>query len=136
MRIIHADQLEGTIPASPRAKRLPQGSIHPLPLRQVRRELNLTEGELAKQAALSESELRRLEANDLPDVHALVAYARALGGELQVTIAFGEKSYRLELTQVPPADSGTDLTAGWSDADDPFPESAHLLANGVQVRRA
>jgi transcriptional regulator with XRE-family HTH domain len=123
MRIFQGPEVDVTIPASPRAKRLPQGSPRPVPLRQVRRELNQSLDEVARKAALTETEIVELEAHQLPALEHLAAYARALGGELEVSISFGKKIYPLNLDPGAAPASSADLAAGWGDLDDPFPEN-------------
>jgi transcriptional regulator with XRE-family HTH domain len=127
MRIFQSKEVEVTIPASPRAKRLPQGSLTPVPLRQIRQELNMTDSEVARVAMLSPSEVTQLEAHQVPAIHQLTAYARALGGELQLTISFGAKTYQLNMDLDAAPESDAELSSGWGDLDDPFPESAPLL---------
>jgi hypothetical protein len=123
MRVFQSTQIEVTIPASPKAKRLPQGSPVPVPLRQVRRELNVDHDDVARLGCLTEDEISALETHQVPDLHRLAQYARALGGELRLCIAFGAKVYRLNMDADAAPASEQDATRGWGDLDDPFPQS-------------
>lgn len=64
----------------------------------LRQAIGMTQIEAAHAAAMSQSELSRVERRDDHLVSTLREYVRALGGELEVTAVFGEK--RVKLTGV------------------------------------
>jgi hypothetical protein len=134
MRVYQSTQIEVTIPASPKAKRLPQGSTSRVPLRQIRRELNLPEKEVAISAGLGDDELRLLEAHQVPEIHRLAKYVKALGGELQLSVAFGTKTYLLTMDADAAPSSEKEPSQGWGELDDPFPESPDRRGAGHMPR--
>jgi transcriptional regulator with XRE-family HTH domain len=86
-----------TVPATPRAKKLPRGSKEPVPLREVRKDLGLTQTELAELAGMSQGDLSRLERRTDHLISTLQRYVAALGGHLEVAAIFGSRRYPLQL---------------------------------------
>lgn len=86
-----------TIPATPRAKRLPRGSREPVSLREVRKDLGLTQVELATMAGMSQGDLSRLERRTDHLISTLQRYVAAMGGHLEVAAIFGSRRYPLDL---------------------------------------
>ncbi|MCC6748392.1 MAG: XRE family transcriptional regulator [Deltaproteobacteria bacterium] len=66
-----------------------------LDLREVRELLGITQEELAQRVKTTQSELSRLERREDKRLSTLRRYVEALGGELEVTIRFGNKMVRL-----------------------------------------
>lgn len=124
MRTYVRPGVEHTIPASPRAKRLPQGSAVPVPVRQVRAELNISRSEVARTAALGDEVVQRLEDQPLAELQALDAYARALGGTLELAIAFGPKRYPIDFS---PGALDAAKRNEVEELDDPFPPGQSLF---------
>jgi transcriptional regulator with XRE-family HTH domain len=126
MRTFVRPGIEHTIPASPRAKRLPQGSEVAVSLHQVRAELNVGRSEVARTSGLTEDAVQRLEEHQIPGLAELEAYARALGGKLEVSMSFGAKHYPLDLSAAA-AEAGQAFDrASVDELDDPFPEPEPL----------
>lgn len=86
-----------TVPATPRAKRLPRGSKEPVSLRDVRKDLGLTQVELAAMAGMSQGDLSRLERRTDHLLSTLQRYVAAMGGHLEVAAIFGSRRYPLDL---------------------------------------
>jgi DNA-binding Xre family transcriptional regulator len=91
---------------SVRAERLSRGAIErvtkraraeleELSLRQLRQDLRLTQQDVAHAAAMTQSELSRLESRSDCRVSTLRRYAEALGGELEVTVVLGKRRIKL-----------------------------------------
>jgi len=72
--------------------------IRELTLRDLRRELDLTQAELAEAAAMTQSELSRLESRADHRISTLRRYIQALGGEIEITAVIGKR--RVKLTDV------------------------------------
>lgn len=116
-----------TMPATPRAKRLPRGSREPVGLRDVRKDLGLTQVELATLAGMSQGDLSRLERRTDHLLSTLQRYVAALGGHLEIAAIFGSRRYPLDLAHPPegsapasePAESGE--THVGSTLDAPIP---------------
>lgn len=66
-------------------------------LAELRRELGVTQVEMARAAEMTQSELSKLERRDDHRVSTLRRAVRALGGELEVTAVVGEKRVRLSV---------------------------------------
>ena len=64
-------------------------------LRELRRDLDLTQTELAEAAAMTQSELSRLESRADHRLSTLRRYVQALGGELEITAVFGKRRVKL-----------------------------------------
>jgi len=99
-----------------------------VPIRQVRVELNISRSEVARTAALGDDVVLRLEDQPLADLQALDAYAAALGGKLEVSIAFGAKSYPIDLSS---SALGPAQRSEVEELDDPFPGGQSLLCIGA-----
>jgi hypothetical protein len=97
MSRLESPPLDLTVPASPRAKRLPPGSRVPVPLAQIRKDVGLLRTDLQSPVLTSER-LSALEAHRDLDLDALSAYVRALGGHLEVAAVFGVRRYPLDLS--------------------------------------
>lgn len=87
-----------TVPASPRAKRLPPGSRTPVPLAQVRQDVGLLPPDL-KSSLLTPERITSLERHEAIDLCALAAYVQALGGHLEIAAVFGVRRYPLDLSE-------------------------------------
>jgi predicted transcriptional regulator len=66
-------------------------------LGELRRELGVTQSEMATAAEMSQGELSRLERRDDHLVSTLRRCVRALGGEIEVTAVIGKKRVRLSV---------------------------------------
>jgi hypothetical protein len=64
-------------------------------LRSLRQELELTQAEVGAAAAMSQSELSRLEGREDHLTSTLRRYVEALGGTLEVTAVFGKRRVKL-----------------------------------------
>jgi predicted transcriptional regulator len=64
-------------------------------LKALRRELDLTQAEVSRAAAMTQSELSRLEGRDDHLTSTLRRYVEALGGTLEVTAVFGKRRVKL-----------------------------------------
>ena len=79
-------------------------------LRDVRKDLGLTQVELAGLAGMSQGDLSRLERRTDHLLSTLQRYVQALGGQLEVAAIFGSRRYPLELgTQEVAATPGLDV---------------------------
>jgi transcriptional regulator with XRE-family HTH domain len=67
-------------------------------LRELRRDLNVTQVDAAKAAEMTQSELSRLESRGDHRISTLRRYVEALGGRLEVAAVFGGR--RVKLTEV------------------------------------
>jgi predicted transcriptional regulator len=72
--------------------------VHEVTLKELRRDLDLTQSELAEAAAMTQSELSRLESRADHRISTLRRYIEALGGEIEITAVFGKR--RVKLTDV------------------------------------
>jgi predicted transcriptional regulator len=75
-----------------------RAEIRALSLRELRRELDLTQSELADVARMTQSELSRLESRADHRISTLRRYVAALGGEIEITAIIGKR--RVKLTDV------------------------------------
>ena len=64
-------------------------------LKGLRQQLELTQSEVGKAAAMSQSELSRLEGREDHLTSTLRRYVEALGGRLEVTAVFGKRRVKL-----------------------------------------
>lgn len=64
-------------------------------LKALRQELELTQSDVSRAAAMTQSELSRLEARDDHLTSTLRRYVEALGGTLEVTAVFGKRRVKL-----------------------------------------
>ena len=69
--------------------------LEEITLKDLRRQLALTQVELGRALAMSQSELSRLESRGDHLTSTLRRYVEALGGELEVTAVFGERRVKL-----------------------------------------
>ena len=69
--------------------------IRELTLKDLRRDLDLTQAELAEAAAMTQSELSRLESRADHRISTLRRYVQALGGEIEITVVIGKRRVRL-----------------------------------------
>ena len=65
-------------------------------LRDVRKDLGRTQVQVAKEAAMSQGDLSRLERRSDHLLSTLERYAEALGGKLDVSLVRGDRRYPLE----------------------------------------
>ena len=70
-----------------------------LPLAFLRGRKGLTQAQIAKRAKISQSEISRAELRSDCLVSTLERYAKALGGELQLTIELDGRSYPIVLAK-------------------------------------
>jgi transcriptional regulator with XRE-family HTH domain len=64
-------------------------------LKELRQELSLTQAQVSRAAAMTQSELSRLEAREDHLTSTLRRYVEALGGKLEVTAVFGGRRVKL-----------------------------------------
>ena len=76
-------------------RRVQRAADEALSLRELRRELKVTQVELAELAAMSQSELSRFESRDAHRLSTLRRYVEALGGEVEVTAVVEGRRIRL-----------------------------------------
>ncbi len=69
--------------------------LEALTLKGLRQELQLTQAEVGEAAAMTQSELSRLEGREDHLTSTLRRYVEALGGELEVTAVFGKRRIKL-----------------------------------------
>jgi predicted transcriptional regulator len=81
--------------ARARLKKRVRLAIDERTLRALRQELELTQTEVSHAAAMSQSELSRLEGRDDHLTSTLRRYVEALGGRLEVTAVFGKRRVKL-----------------------------------------
>jgi predicted transcriptional regulator len=67
-----------------------------LTLKAMRQELELTQVEVGRSAAMTQSELSRLEARSDHLTSTLRRYVEALGGKLEITAVFGDRRVKLK----------------------------------------
>jgi predicted transcriptional regulator len=69
--------------------------LEELTLKDLRRELSLTQVEVGRALAMTQPELSRLESRSDHLTSTLRRYVEALGGELEVTAVFGDRRVKL-----------------------------------------
>jgi transcriptional regulator with XRE-family HTH domain len=69
-----------------------------LTLKELRRDLDITQADLASAADMTQSEMSRLESREDHRVSSLRRYVEALGGEIEITAIIGGR--RVKLTDV------------------------------------
>jgi predicted transcriptional regulator len=84
--------------ASARVANRAGAEVREVTLKELRRDLDLTQSELAEAAAMTQSELSRLESRADHRISTLRRYVQALGGEIEITAVFGKR--RVMLTDV------------------------------------
>ena len=77
------------------AKALANRKLEKMLLSQVRKQLGLTQVAVARKMRVSQSALSQLEAQDDMQLSTLRRLVKALGGELDVVLRFGERSITL-----------------------------------------
>jgi predicted transcriptional regulator len=85
-------------PVIARVTRRAREQVEELTLQQLRRDLSMTQVDVARTAEMTQSELSRLESRGDHRISTLRRYIEALGGELEVTAKFGGR--RVKLTEV------------------------------------
>jgi DNA-binding XRE family transcriptional regulator len=80
-----------------RVRKRVEGELLEMNLGELRRELGVTQAEMADAAEMTQGELSRLERRDDHLVSTLRRCVRALGGELEVTAVVGKKRVRLSV---------------------------------------
>ena len=85
---------------TPEASRAAQGecAAQPVTLATLRRDLGLTQTQVARRLRMTQSDVSKLERREDARLSTLLAYARALGGRLLVTFDDGETSRQIRLT--------------------------------------
>jgi hypothetical protein len=81
-----------------RAKERARAQIEEMTLSELRRDLKVTQVDAARSAAMTQSELSRLETRSDHRISTLRRYVEALGGRLEVTAVF--RGRRVKLTEV------------------------------------
>lgn len=79
-----------------RVRRRVESTLLELNLRAVRELAGKTQVEVAKESAMSQSEISKAERREDHLLSTLRRYVKALGGELEVIARFGKKSVRLK----------------------------------------
>jgi transcriptional regulator with XRE-family HTH domain len=97
-------------------------------LAELRKELGVTQVEMAKAAEMTQSELSKLERRDDHLVSTLRRAVRALGGELEVTAVVGNKRISSSACR---RRAGASRRAGGAGARPPTPKRAY----GIQRAR-
>ena len=72
-----------------------QAQLDSLSLKALRQELQLTQAQVGAAAAMTQSELSRLEGREDHLTSTLRRYVEALGGKLEVTAVFGKRRVKL-----------------------------------------
>ncbi len=80
-----------------RVARRVEAELLDLSLAELRKELGVTQVEMAKAAEMTQSQLSKLERRDDHLISTLRRAVRALGGELEVTAVVGDKRVRLSV---------------------------------------
>ncbi len=80
-----------------KVRRRVENELLELNLGELRRELGVTQADMAEAADMTQGELSRLERRDDHLVSTLRRCVRALGGELEVTAVVGKKRVRLNV---------------------------------------
>ena len=81
-----------------RTKERARAQIEEMTLSELRRDLKVTQVDAARSAAMTQSELSRLETRSDHRISTLRRYVEALGGRLEVTAVF--RGRRVKLTEV------------------------------------
>ena len=72
-----------------------QAAVEARTLKALRQELELTQNQVSEAAAMTQSELSRLEGREDHLTSTLRRYVEALGGKLEVTAVFGKRRVKL-----------------------------------------
>jgi hypothetical protein len=81
--------------ANARVEARVKAAVEELSLRELRQVLELTQTQVGESAAMTQSELSRLEARSDHLTSTLRRYVEALGGRLEVSAVFGKRRVRL-----------------------------------------
>lgn len=81
--------------AEARIKEWVDGEVIEANLRRVRELVGKTQEEMAKDLSMRQATLSQIESREDHKVSTLRRYVEALGGEIEVTARFGDKSVRL-----------------------------------------
>ena len=85
-------------PAAARVRSRAEQEVREFTLRDLRKDMDVTQAELARVAEMTQSELSRLESRADHRVSSLRRYVEALGGEIEITAVIGGR--RVKLTDV------------------------------------
>jgi len=86
---------------TPEATQAPEACGEPVTLAALRRDLGLTQAQVARRLRMTQSDVSKLERREDVRLSTLLAYARALGGRLLVTFDDGETMRQIRLTPRP-----------------------------------
>ena len=111
---------------APRAvtpSQIPDGDRELATLAELRRSVKLTQVQLAQRIGISQRAVSHVEHEPNPRVATLATHIRALGGQLQLRAAFGERVVELDLIGSRPAaaDDERRPAAGVDRPDDSTP---------------
>ena len=81
--------------ARARVKKRVDAELEQLTLRGLREQLSLTQAAVGEVAAMTQSELSRIETRDDHLTSTLKRYVQALGGKLEITAVFGSRRVKL-----------------------------------------
>jgi len=85
-------------PAAARVRRRAEEEIRELTLKELRKDLDVTQAQLAHVADMTQSEMSRLESRGDHRISTLRRYVEALGGAIEITAVIGRR--RIKLTDV------------------------------------
>ena len=83
--------------AAARAEQRARARFEEVTLKELRRDLDLTQVEVAAGADMTQSELSRVESRQDHRISTLRRYVAALGGELEISAVFGGRRVKLTL---------------------------------------
>jgi len=91
------DRCRARVPAAPTPDQVAPAAA-PITLAALRRDLGLTQAQVARRLRITQSDVSKLERRENARLSTLQAYARALGGRLLVTFVNGEQTLEIRLT--------------------------------------
>ena len=94
------DRCRVRTPVAPAAEQVAL-TAQPVTLAALRRDLGLTQAQVARRLRMTQSDVSKLERRENARLSTLQAYARALGGRLLVTFVDGEQTREIRLTARP-----------------------------------
>lgn len=94
------DRCRARVPAAPAPEQVALAA-QPVTLAALRRDLGLTQAQVARHLRMTQSDVSKLERRDNARLSTLRAYAGALGGRLLVTFVDGEQTREIRLTARP-----------------------------------
>ena len=97
------DRCRERAPAAPAAEQLAR-TARPVTLAALRRDLGLTQEQVARRLRMTQSDVSKLERRTNARLSTLQAYVHALGGRLLLTFVDGEKTREIRLTTGPHGD--------------------------------